>query len=64
VQQTWLLAEREGRVRMATCPVCKIEVEEKKARGKSEYEGETYYFDSKACKKEFDQAPETYAGKK
>lgn len=49
---------------MALCPVCKIEVEEKKARGKSEYEGETYYFDSKACKKEFDNAPETFAAKK
>jgi YHS domain-containing protein len=49
---------------MAVCPVCKIEVEEKKARGKSEREGETYFFDSKACKKEFDNAPDQYAKKK
>jgi YHS domain-containing protein len=49
---------------MATCPVCKIEVEEKKARGTTLFEGETYYFDSKACKKEFDRAPQDYAKKK
>jgi YHS domain-containing protein len=49
---------------MALCPVCNVEVEEKKARGTSEHEGDTYYFDSKACKKEFDRAPEAHTGKK
>jgi YHS domain-containing protein len=48
---------------MALCPVCKIEVEEKKARGQSAYKDETYYFCSKACKKKFDQEPEKHAKK-
>ena len=46
---------------MATvCPVCKMDVEEKKARGTSEYQGKTYYFCCKACKKQFDDHPEQY----
>jgi len=42
------------------CPVCKMECEEKKARGTSSYKGKTYYFCSKACKKKFDESPEKY----
>lgn len=49
---------------MAHCPVCKMEVEEKKARGTSEYGGQTYYFCCKACKKQFDLTPEKYASAK
>jgi YHS domain-containing protein len=46
---------------MATsCPVCKADVEEKKARGTTEHNGKTYYFCCKACKKKFDEAPEQY----
>ena len=42
----------EGILIVATaCPVCKTEVEENKARGISDYEGKSYYFCSKACKK-------------
>jgi len=49
---------------MATaCPVCKIEVEEQKARGTSDYGGETQYFCSKACKKQFDESPDNYIKK-
>jgi YHS domain-containing protein len=49
---------------MAVCPVCKVEVEEKKARGVSTHKDDTYYFCSKACKKKFDETPEKYAEKK
>ncbi len=45
---------------MATDPVCKMEVDEKKARCKSQYEGITYYFCSPECKQEFDEDPEEY----
>ena len=45
---------------MALCPVCKVELEEKKARGTSIVSDTTYYFDSKACKKKFDEQPEKF----
>ena len=45
---------------MATYPVCTAEVEEKKARGTSIFEGQEYFFDSKACKKRFDEEPEEF----
>ena len=45
---------------MAICPVCKVELEEKKARGVSTVSETTYYFDSKACKKKFDEQPEEF----
>ena len=48
---------------MAKDPVCGMDVDEKKAAGKSEYNGQTYYFCSPGCKKAFDQEPEKYAGK-
>ncbi len=45
---------------MAICPVCKAEVEEKKARGTSTFEEQEYFFDSKFCKKRFDEEPEEF----
>ncbi len=48
---------------MAKDPVCGMEVDEKKAAGKSEYQGQTYYFCSPGCKKSFDKEPEKYIGK-
>jgi YHS domain-containing protein len=51
------------RMPMAICPVCKVELEEKKARGVSTAREATYYFDSKACKKKFDERPEKYIEK-
>jgi Cu+-exporting ATPase len=47
---------------MAKDPVCGMQVDEKTA-GKSEYQGQTYYFCSRGCKAEFDKAPEKYAAK-
>ena len=45
---------------MATDPVCKMTVDEKKAAGKSEYNGKTYYFCAPMCKTKFDQNPAAY----
>jgi len=40
--------------------VCKMDVDEKTARWKSEYKGKTYYFCSPMCKQKFDRSPEKY----
>jgi YHS domain-containing protein len=50
---------------MATDPVCKMQVDEKKAPGgTSEYKGTKYYFCAPGCKKAFEKDPEKYlAGK-
>ncbi|MEO0115897.1 MAG: YHS domain-containing protein [candidate division WOR-3 bacterium] len=45
---------------MAIDPVCKMDVDEKNAPAKSEYQGKTYYFCALSCKKEFDKNPEKY----
>jgi len=39
---------------MALDPVCKMEVDDKKARFTTSYKGRTYYFCSRACKERFD----------
>ena len=46
---------------MVTDPVCKMQIDEKKAAGQSEYQGKTYYFCAPGCKKKFDEHPEKYA---
>lgn len=45
---------------MAQDPVCKMEVDEKKAAAKTEHMGKTYYFCSEGCKKAFEQDPHKY----
>lgn len=40
--------------------VCGMEIDEKTAKWKSEYEGKTYYFCGPMCKMEFDENPEKY----
>jgi len=40
--------------------VCGMEIDEKKAKWKSEYKGETYYFCGPMCKIEFDENPQKY----
>jgi Cu+-exporting ATPase len=54
----------EGGERMAIDPVCKMQVEEKKAAATSEYKGKKYYFCSVGCKKAFDENPEKYLAQK
>jgi Cu+-exporting ATPase len=41
-------------------PVCNMQVDEKNAAGRSEYQGQTYYFCSENCKERFDQNPQQY----
>jgi YHS domain-containing protein len=48
---------------MAKDPVCGMQVDEKTAAGKSEYQGKTYYFCNLGCKATFDKSPEKYASK-
>lgn len=45
---------------MAIDPVCKMEVDEKTAKFKTEYKGETYYFCAPGCKRAFEGNPEKY----
>ena len=47
-------------IRMAIDPICKMDVDEKTAKFKSEYKGKTYYFCAPGCNKEFDENPEKY----
>jgi YHS domain-containing protein len=48
--------------KMAIDPICKMTVDEKAAKFKSEYKGKTYYFCAPGCKKAFDENPEKYLG--
>lgn len=45
---------------MARDPVCGMDVDERTAKYKSEYMGETYYFCSGHCKETFDKSPAKY----
>jgi YHS domain-containing protein len=42
-------------------PVCGMELTYETAQARSEYHGQTYYFDSLDCKEQFDKNPEKYA---
>ena len=46
-----------------TDPVCGMQVSERDAAGRSDHQGETYYFCSQGCKSKFDQNPGQYARK-
>jgi YHS domain-containing protein len=41
-------------------PVCGMEVTYETAQARSEYNGQTYYFDSLECKETFDKDPQKY----
>jgi YHS domain-containing protein len=45
---------------MAKDPVCRMEVDEKKAAATYEYKGKTYYFCATGCKDKFAQTPEKF----
>ena len=47
---------------MVKDPVCGMTIARDSAAGHSEYQGETYYFCSAACKQNFDAAPASFAG--
>ena len=42
---------------MAIDPVCKMKVDEKTTKHKTEYNGKTYYFCAPSCKATFDKSP-------
>ena len=46
---------------MAIDPVCKMQVDENKAAGRSEFNGKTYFFCALVCKAKFDANPQQYA---
>lgn len=48
---------------MHTDPVCGMQVDEKKAAGESEHNGQQFYFCSAGCKEKFDRNPDQYAKK-
>jgi len=48
---------------MAIDPVCKMEVDEKKAAATYEYKGKKYYFCAAGCKDKFSKNPEKFLGK-
>jgi Cu+-exporting ATPase len=43
-------------------PVCGMEVDPATAAGSSEYQGQTYYFCSTGCKRQFEKDPQRYMG--
>ena len=45
-------------------PVCNMQVDEQSAAGRSQYQGQDYYFCSQDCKQKFDRNPEQYAEQK
>jgi YHS domain-containing protein len=45
---------------MVIDPVCKMEVDEDRAKYGSKYKGKNYSFCSPGCKKKFDENPEKY----
>ncbi len=49
---------------MAKDPVCGMEIDEKKAAAKSEYNGQVHYFCTANCKRWFDKYPERYLTQK
>ena len=48
---------------MAVDPVCKMNVDEKKAAATYEYKRKTYYFCAVGCKQAFAKNPEKYLNK-
>jgi len=52
--------EEKRRLKMATDPVCGMDVDEKKAVATSVYKKQTYYFCAQACKRAFEKDPAKY----
>ena len=45
-----------------TDPVCGMQIDPQQAAGSSEYRGQTYYFCSTGCKRQFDNDPQHFVG--
>ena len=48
---------------LARDPVCKMDVDEKAAPARADYEGDQYYFCSEDCKRRFIADPERYVSR-
>jgi Cu+-exporting ATPase len=48
---------------MVQDPICGMNVDEKTATLKSEYEGKTYYFCNQSCKEVFEKNPSRFVDK-
>jgi YHS domain-containing protein len=48
---------------LAIDPICKMTVDEKTAKFKTDYKGRTYYFCAPGCTKAFEKEPEKYLEK-
>jgi Cu+-exporting ATPase len=48
---------------MVKDPVCGMQIDENTAAGKSEYQGQTYYFCAPVCKTKFDASPGSYVNR-
>jgi Cu+-exporting ATPase len=53
-------AELPGGTAMAKDPVCKMDVDPRKAAAQSTHQGQTYYFCAVSCKQSFDKDPDKY----
>ncbi len=47
-------------VNTVTDPVCGMQVDPTTAAGSSEYQGQTYYFCSTGCQRQFDKDPQRF----
>jgi YHS domain-containing protein len=47
---------------MAKDPVCGMQVDEQRAAGTREYQGQTYYVCSSRCEQRFERDPQRYVG--
>lgn len=45
---------------MTKDPVCGMDIDEKMAAGRSEYQGKVYYFCAPGCLKDFEKEPDQY----
>jgi len=52
--------KKEAKMNMAKDPICGMNVDEKTAKIKSEYNGKIYYFCAPGCKSTFDKNPSKY----
>jgi YHS domain-containing protein len=48
----------------AVDPVCGKTVDQSRAAAKTEYAGQTYYFCSKECQKDFEEEPAAFIGER
>jgi Cu+-exporting ATPase len=56
----WRVPRAVRKDTMVKDPVCGMTIDEKTAKGQSEYKGQTYYFCAAICKTRFDQNPAKY----